>query len=198
MPECRAAHLAVRRAALDPAGAPRAALAEFAGNLEKPMMQRQPHHDDVFGDRGFMPERVADATPRRQRGEVEQSTPVATDCTSRTFGRRRVVGAPVVADKDVGVGRGLGRARQLAAGRRGSRHRARPAARPGCRPRYRPRHCRETAPSWHTVCCGEEILAHRDAEPGPVGHRRSCRPRPGSFPRRGRAAAGWRRANIRR
>src|SRR5262249_27522008 len=67
----RAAHLAMRFAALHPARSPRRALAEFARNLKKAVMQRQHRHHDVFGDRGLVAKRVADRATLWQRPELE-------------------------------------------------------------------------------------------------------------------------------
>src|SRR5712691_4450167 len=96
--ERRAANLAVRHAALDPAGAPRGALAELAGDLDEPMIEGEPHHHDVFGDRRFVPERVADQGAARQCREVEELDPRGHRLHQPDLRHWRVFGAPVVAD----------------------------------------------------------------------------------------------------
>src|SRR5579885_2356717 len=103
--EGRAAQFAVRRAPLDPACAPRAALAELTGNLEQAVMQGKRGHHHVFGNRGLVAERVAHRAAARQSGEVEQVHPRRHRLHQPHPRRRRVVAAPVVGDDDVGLGR---------------------------------------------------------------------------------------------
>src|SRR5712691_10917283 len=105
--ERRAANLAVRHAAFNPAGAPRGALAKLAGNLDEPMIEGEPHHHDVFGDRRFVSEGVADQGAARQCREVVELDPGGHRLHQLDLRHRRVFGAPVVADQDVGRRRRL-------------------------------------------------------------------------------------------
>src|SRR5215472_6950279 len=111
--ERRAAHLAMRDAALHPARRPRAALAELAGNLEEAVMQRQHRHDHKFGDRRLVAERVAHRAAPWQRGHIEQLDPGRHRLDKAKTRRRRVIGHPPVAHQDVGVLRRVGQQRTI-------------------------------------------------------------------------------------
>jgi hypothetical protein len=50
-------------------------LAELARNLEKPVPPCEHHHDNVFGDRALVAERVAYRDPGRQSCEFDQLDP---------------------------------------------------------------------------------------------------------------------------
>ena len=88
-------------------------LAELAGDLEQPVVQRQPGHDYVFGDRGFVAEGVAHRCAFRQRGEVEQFDPGRHRLHQADARRRRILRPPMIADQDIRLGRNTRRAQQL-------------------------------------------------------------------------------------
>src|SRR6516162_7905122 len=109
---------AARRAAMYPARAPGGTLAKLGRNLEQPVSPREHHHDNVFGNRALVAERVAYHDAGRQYCELDQLDPGRDRLHQPQPRRRRVVGAPVIADQDFGIGRGLPqRARSIGSSR---------------------------------------------------------------------------------
>jgi hypothetical protein len=82
-------------------------LAKLGRNLEQPVPPREHHHDNVFGNRALVTERVAYRDPGRQCCELDQLDPGRDRLHQFDLRRRRIVGAPVVADQDFGIGRSL-------------------------------------------------------------------------------------------
>jgi hypothetical protein len=96
-----------KTAARNPTALPGAALAELARDLEQAMVEREHRHHDIFGDRGLVAEGIAQGQPGRQRRKVEKFDAGGDRLHQPDLRCRPVIGAPMVADENFGIGGGV-------------------------------------------------------------------------------------------